>query len=307
MKGEKEPVSIEALKFSGALKVAKHYFLSAAVLMALSVCSSIAGAQSLETPIDGVRLSQAAPVPGDSAVSTGSNGTALTAIAQQNAPASAQQQASPSGQAPIPTQNVTQQGSVSTIATPTTPDGLKPEPGLYNKPCVCQAQLAPGDTPPGKQKHKILKGLGKELGMEMGDLGKDMFMAFSVQGNDPYEMPKHPDIPYIAAEAQFVDGSNSNLYKYPDESWRIQGGFLAGTYACKQADGLYIVQYPNGARGTMKMTETGCEVLRPDNTVTTITKAGGGSYKVNNSKLGYMGDISPDTTGLSYEFAKQNF
>jgi len=273
-------------------------------LTALFFCSGAAAlAQTLETSVDGVRLSQAAPLPGDN--SAASSGTATPPAVVQNTTGT--QQANPTGQAPVPTQNVTQQGSVATGATPTTPDGLKPEPSLYNKPCVCQAQLAPGDTPPGKQKHKILKGLGKELGMEMGDLGKDMFMAFSVQGNDPYEMPKHPDIPYIAAEAQFVDGSNSNLYKYPDESWRIQGGFLAGTYACKQADGLYIVQYPNGARGTMKMTETGCEVLRPDNTVTTISKAGGGSYRVHNSKLGYMGDISPDTTGLSYEFAKQNF
>lgn len=145
--------------------------------------------------------------------------------------------------------------------------------------------------------------------MEMGDLGKDMFLAFSVQGNDPYEMPENPDIPYVAAEAQFVDGSSSNIYKYPDHSWRITGGFLDGTYACQQADGLFIVQYPNGARGTMKMTggNMSCEVLRPDNTVTTITRSGSGAYRVTNSKLGYMGDISPDTTGLSYEFAKQNF
>ncbi|MBX9720248.1 MAG: hypothetical protein K2X81_02540, partial [Candidatus Obscuribacterales bacterium] len=66
-------------------------------------------------------------------------------------------------------------------------------------------------------------------------------------------------------------------------------------------------QYPNGARGTMKMTESSSEIIRPDNTVTTITKSGSNSYRVTNSKLGYMGDITPDTTGLSYEFAKQGF
>lgn len=194
------------------------------------------------------------------------------------------------------------------LPTVSTPDGLKPEPGLYQKPCNCQATLPPGQDPPThNKKHPVLKGLGKELGMEMGDLGKDMFMAFSVSGKDPYEMPDHPNIPYVAAEAQFIDGSNSNLYKYPDGSWRVQGGFLDGTYACKQADGLFIVQYPNGARGTMKMTESSSEIIRPDNTVTTITKSGGNSYRVTNSKLGYMGDITPDSTGLSYEFAKQGF
>lgn len=194
--------------------------------------------------------------------------------------------------------------------TITTSDGMKPEPGLYTKPCVCQAQYPPNQSPPpapGKKNHPVIKGLKKELGMELGDLGKDMFLAFSASGRDPYEMPAHPDIPYIAAEAQFVDGSYSHIYKYPDNSIRIAGGFLDGTYACPQPDGLFIVQYANGARGTMKITETGGEIIRPDNTVTTLTKVGQGSMRVTNSKLGYMGDITPDTTGLSYEFAKQDF
>ncbi len=228
-----------------------------------------------------------------------------TALAQTNTAAAADRASNP----PTIGGQVTKTDSVPT-QTITTNDGMKPEPGLYTKQCVCQAQYPPGQSPPpppGKKKHPIIKGLKKELGMEMGDLGKDMFLAFSVSGRDPYEMPAHPDIPYIAAEAQFVDGSYSHIYKYPDNSIRIQGGFLDGTFACQQPDGLFIVQYTNGARGTMKITETGGEIIRPDNTVTTLTKVGQGSMRVTNSKLGYMGDITPDTTGLSYEFAKQDF
>ena len=199
-------------------------------------------------------------------------------------------------------------GKAAIQSTVIAPDGMRPEPGLYEKPCVCKAQYSPGKSPQqtGKKKHPIIKGLAHELSMEMGDLGKDAFMAFSVSGKDPYEMPDHPDIPYIAAEAQFIDGSSSHMYKYPDGSWRVEGGFLNGTYACQQPDGLFIVQYPNGARGTMKFDGSSGEIIRPDNTITTFTQAGQ-SIRVVNSKLGFMGNISKDTTGLSYEFAKQNF
>lgn len=210
-----------------------------------------------------------------------------------------------STQASTPASQAQMQKGAATVVT--TADGLQPEPGLYTKQCVCQGQFPPFKAPGKKKKHPILKGLGKEIATEMGDLGKDMFMAFSVQGNDPYEMPDNPNIPYVEAEAQFVDGSYSHVIKYPDGSIRISGGFLDGTYACPQPDGLFIVQYTNGARGTMKMTPAGGEVIRPDNTVTTFTKVGQGSMRITNSKLGYMGDITPDTTGLSYEFAKQNF
>jgi hypothetical protein len=177
--------------------------------------------------------------------------------------------------------------------------------------CNCRAQLPPDVPPPPKdpkkKQHKILKGIGKELGMEMGDLGKDMFLAFSVSGKDPYEMPKNPDIPYVYAEAQFIDGSSSHIYKYPDASFRVQGGYLDGTYACQQPTGEYIVQYPNGAQASMHMSPEGARIVRPDNTVTTMSHVGSGSFRVVNSKLGYIGDVTPDTTGLSYEFAKQDF
>jgi hypothetical protein len=67
-----------------------------------------------------------------------------------------------------------------------------------------------------------------------------------------------------------------------------------------------IVQYPNGARGTLKINGSSAELIRPDNTITTVTQAGQ-SMRIVNSKLGYMGDLTKDSTGLSYEFAKQGF
>lgn len=233
-----------------------------------------------------------------------------TAFFFQTGEVLAQNQAQPAGNQSAGQQPANTAPATQTIqqAGPVTSTGLRPEPGLYQKPCNCQAQEPPKALQnPQFKKHRLIKGLGKELGMEMGDLGKDLFLAFSVQGCDPYERPDNPNIPYIIGSAQFVDGSYSHVYKYPDHSLRIMGGFLDGTYACEQADGLFIVQYPNGARGTMKKSGAGCEVLRPDNTVTTVSRVGNSAYRVNNNKLGYMGDLKPDVTGLDYEFAKQNF
>lgn len=189
------------------------------------------------------------------------------------------------------------------------PQGSAPAAAPTKPACVCQATNLPNAQPQKKKKHKVLKALAHEFSTEMGDLGKDMALAFSVQGFDPYDMPENPNIPYVAAEAQFIDGSSSHIIKYPDQSLRVQGGFLDGTYACPQGEGgLYIVQYPNGAQGKLEMTPgVGAVIYRPDNTYTKITKTGSGGYRVENNKIGYMGDITPDTTGLSYEFAKQGF
>lgn len=176
--------------------------------------------------------------------------------------------------------------------------------------CACQASVTPQQQAQTQQKkkHKVLRAIGKELSVSLGDLGKDMALAFSVQGFDPYDMPENPNIPYVAAEAQFIDGSSSQIIRYPDKSIRVRGGFLDGTFACPMEDGLYVVQYINGAQSKMQLTPgVGAVVYRPDNSVTKITKTGSGGYRVENSKIGYMGDITPDTTGLSYEFAKQNF
>ena len=221
-------------------------------------------------------------------------------------PGAGQADASASARQAAATQNVSQTGNANSQDTQPVAADFKPEPGLYAKPCNCQAQN-PSERLTGPQgKPKILKGLAKEMGTSFGDLGKDLILAFSVQGNDPYEMPANPDIPYIAAQAQLIDGSSADVWKYPDKSLRVSGGFLDGTYACPQADGLFIVQYTNGARGTLKVTGNGCEVLRPDNTLTTVTKSGSSGYRVSNNKLGYMGDLNR-TTGLDYEFAKQGF
>lgn len=236
-----------------------------------------------------------------------------TVVALSTGAALAQDELDPTAQwtSPVKEKDPAPQSSLRGGATQidvVAPDGMRPEPGLYEKPCKCQAQYAPNKAPQpgGKKKYPVLKGLGKEMSMEMGDLGKDMFMAFSVSGKDPYEMPDNPDIPYIYAGAQLVDGSMIHVWKYPDGSFRAEGGYLDGTFACPQPDGLLIVQYPNGARGTLKINGSGAELIRPDNTITTVTQAGQ-SMRIVNSKLGYMGDLTKDSTGLSYEFAKQQF
>lgn len=177
--------------------------------------------------------------------------------------------------------------------------------------CSCMAS-----QPDGNKKHKggpvrhILHGLTKELGSDLSDMGKDSIFVFSAQDFDPYASKpgRNPKRPYVVGEAQYVDGSSAEIMKFPDRSLRIYGGYADGTYACPiSADSSnFVVYYPNGVRGELTLHQDGTAVIkRPDNTTTKITKTNGG-YKITNDKLGYMGEINPDTTGLNYEFARSS-
>jgi hypothetical protein len=177
--------------------------------------------------------------------------------------------------------------------------------------CSCMAS-----QPDGNKKHKggpvrhILHGLSKEFGSDLSDMGKDSMFVFSAQDFDPYASKpgRNPKRPYVVGEAQYVDGSSAEIMKFPDRSLRIYGGYADGTYACPiSADSSnFVVYYPNGVRGELTLQQNGTAVIkRPDNTTTKITKTNGG-YKITNDKLGYMGEINPDTTGLNYEFARSS-
>jgi hypothetical protein len=177
--------------------------------------------------------------------------------------------------------------------------------------CSCMAS-----TSDGNKKHKggpvrhILHGLSKELGSDLSDMGKDSMFVFSAQDFDPYASKpgRNPKRPYVVGEAQYVDGSSAEIMKFPDRSLRIYGGYADGTYACPiSADSSnFVVYYPNGVRGELTLHQDGTAIIkRPDNTTTKITKTSGG-FKITNDKLGYMGEINPDTTGLNYEFARSS-
>lgn len=180
------------------------------------------------------------------------------------------------------------------------------------KPCTCMAA-----NPDGTKKHKggpvrhILKGLTKELGSDLSDMGKDSMFVFSAQDFDPYSSKPgfNPKRPYVLGDAEYVDGSKSQIVKFPDRSLRMYGGFIDGTYACpKTADSnIYDIYYPNGVRGELALSPNGTATIkRPDNTVTRITKTDGGGYKIVNDKLGYMGDINTDQEGLNYELNRSS-
>ncbi len=174
------------------------------------------------------------------------------------------------------------------------------------KACTCQAKEDP-TSKPVRKKHRIMKGLAKDLGTSFGDMGKDMVLVFSVQDYDPYAQHSPPKKPYVIGEASFNDGSRADIIKFPDNSVRIKGSVMDGTYLCPNATGGGTVYYPNGVQGTMKrLPNNGLEIFRPDKTTTTITKNGDGSYRITNDKTGYLGDINTDASGLNYEFSHNN-
>ncbi len=178
--------------------------------------------------------------------------------------------------------------------------------------CSCMASQPDGSTKKhkGGPVRKVLHGLTREVGSDLSDMGKDSMFVFSAQDFDPYSKTpgRNPKRPYVVGEAEYVDGSSAEIMKFPDRSLRIYGGYADGTYACPIStdSSNFVVYYPNGVRGELTLHADGTAVIkRPDNTTTRITKTNGG-YKITNDKLGYMGEINPDTTGLNYQFARSN-
>lgn len=158
-----------------------------------------------------------------------------------------------------------------------------------------------------KKGHPVLTGLMKTDEVSSAELGraelsKDAYIYLSIAENDPYSLPANPDIPYLAAEAQYQDGSSSCIYNFPDGSWRVEGGFLDGTYACRKPDGVFIIQYADGSRAMVRATSYGGEILRADRTVTKFSKSAN-LLRISSSKFDQELEFVSDKAGLSYKIA----
>jgi hypothetical protein len=274
------------VKANGIIRLAATLFLAVgASPYALAADKAVAGsASTVPSAAPAVIAQQPPAAPAPAAVQNG-----VTAGSNASVPSTSVPNASATSQKPPAT------GGVSATA----PN------------CSCLAA-----NPDGNKKHKggpvrhILHGLTKEVGSDLSDMGKDSMFVFSAQDFDPYASKpgRNPKRPYVVGEAEYVDGSTAEIMKFPDRSLRIYGGYADGTYACpiSAESSNFVVYYPNGVRGELTLHQDGTAVIkRPDNTTTKITKTNGG-YKITNDKLGYMGEINPDTTGLNYEFARSS-
>lgn len=174
--------------------------------------------------------------------------------------------------------------------------------------------LTPSDADVEKKKHKgpvrsfckaVAKGTAKELGTSFSDMAKDMVLVFSVQDIDPYDQSKGPppNRPAIVLKMNLVDGSSCYLRRFPDGSYAVEDGFANGTvFLPRKETRDYLVKYPNGFQGRMVKTPDGnITIYRPDRTETTFTKNASGGYTAQNTKLGYLGEARPDSTGVNYE------
>ncbi|MDZ4836366.1 MAG: hypothetical protein SGJ27_21540 [Candidatus Melainabacteria bacterium] len=173
--------------------------------------------------------------------------------------------------------------------------------------------LTPADSDVEKKKHKgpvrsfvksVAKGTAKELGTSMHDMARDMVFVFSVQDIDPYEQKGVPaNRPAIVLKFTMVDGTSCFLRRFPDGSYAIEDGFADGTVLLPRKEtGDYLVNYPNGFQGRMvKASDGNITIYRPDKTETKFTKNASGGYTATNTKLGYLGEARPDTTGVQYE------
>jgi hypothetical protein len=173
---------------------------------------------------------------------------------------------------------------------------------------VYDAEMPP---PPEKKRgplKKVFKAAGKELGTSFSDMGKDMVLVFSVQDVDPYSKSAPKDKPYLLTTIQWIDGTESKVIKYPDDSFKIEGGFVDGTVIVPKGKRTFTVKYPNGTEGTLEsLGGGGSKIFRPDGSITTITKTMGGEYQISNDKIGFMGSAASDPTGLNFEMNTATF
>jgi hypothetical protein len=165
-----------------------------------------------------------------------------------------------------------------------------------------------------KKKHpvrKMVKAIGANYHHAAEEMGKDMAFVFS-SDYDPYDKKNPPvDKPAIVLEMSMVDGSTAYVWRFPDDSFAIQGGFADNTVIVpiKNENNEFVIKYPNGATGRVERKGDTTKIFRPDNSVTTIKKASSGDYTITNDKIGYMGEAHTDPTGLQYELGswlKQN-
>lgn len=165
-----------------------------------------------------------------------------------------------------------------------------------------------------KKKHpvrRLVKAVGANYHHAAEEMGKDMAFVFS-SDFDPYDKKNAPvDKPAIVLEMSLVDGSTSYIWRFPDDSFAIQGGFADNSIIVpiKNENNEFVIKYPNGVTGRVVRKGDETKIYRPDSSVTTIKKAASGDYTIDNSKIGYMGEAHTDPTGLQYElgsWTKQN-
>jgi len=156
-----------------------------------------------------------------------------------------------------------------------------------------------------KHKHpvrKMIKNIGANYAHAFGEMEKDMAFVFS-SDYDPYDKKSPPvDKPAIVLEMNLIDASTAYLWRFPDNSFGIQGSYLDNSVIVPiQGEyNEYVIKYPNGRTGRVVKHGSTTIVYRPDKTITTITKSGQG-FRISNDQLGYMGDAHTDPTGLQYE------
>ena len=155
--------------------------------------------------------------------------------------------------------------------------------------------------------HAVAKGTAQELGASAHDMAQDMVFVFSVQDINPYDKTSPPsNRQVVVMEFTMVDGSTAYLHQFPDGSYAIENGFADGTVINPTSPTHYIIKYPNGVSGTVVRQNDQVTVYRPDHTITTAKKEPSGSYRISNSKFGYMGEARPDDTGNQYGIGTWN-
>ena len=181
-------------------------------------------------------------------------------------------------------------------------------PAQPAKPVITGAVVASDLEQEYAKKHhktfvgKMVKGVSQELGSSLEYMAKDSAFVFSAQDFDANRSSAPKNKPYEDYHIRWVDGTRSNIIRYPNGEQVIATGHRAGTVITPIDKSKSDILYSNGQHGTLiKSEEGGYTIVRDKKVTMQLSPKIGGGYYISNAN-GEMGTIEPSVVDTHYGY-----
>ncbi len=181
-------------------------------------------------------------------------------------------------------------------------------PSQPAKPVITGAVVASDLEQEYAKKHhktfvgKMVKGVSQEFGSSLEYMAKDSAFVFSAQDYDANKSSAPKNKPYEDYHIRWVDGTRSNIIRYPNGEQVIATGHRAGTVITPIDKSKSDILYSNGQHGTLiKSDEGGYTIVRDKKVIMQLSPKIGGGYYISNAN-GEMGTIEPSVVDTHYGY-----